>query len=87
MILPSRLQLFTTKVILSDKDAARLTPFLASSRSLVPVIADMNEPDLQRLIVLELLNGRRWVIVSRLLGRLGAMQREELAVRMWRLCK
>ena len=77
MTIPKKFQIFDTKVNLPDKDAERLTPYLSGW----PVLskwfysARVNEPDLQRLIVMELMGSRRHVILMRLAARLGSLSR------------
>jgi hypothetical protein len=44
----------------------------------------MNESDLRRLVVIELMEGRRWAIINRLLGRLAKVEREKYKRRIER---
>lgn len=87
MTIPTRFQLFASPVVLSDKDAARLEPYVASWRQLHPVIHSLNVPDLRRLVVMELMNRRRWQVVQRLLGRLGSLERERLETKVREMCR
>ena len=83
MTLPDELQIFEHPVILLDKDAERLKPFLSSWVVLAQLfLLGVNEPDVQRLIVLELLDRRRPLILDRLTMRLGRLQRQRVA---WRI--
>ena len=77
MTIPKEFQIFEKKIDLSDKDAERLTPYLAGWRVLAQWFysAKVNEPDLQRLIALELMGARRRMILERLAARLGSLSR------------
>jgi hypothetical protein len=76
MNVPAKLQIFESPVTLTDKDAERLTPYLTGWPKLhSKLMAGVNEPDLQRLVILELLTKRRKAILDRLLMRLGRIHR------------
>ena len=85
MKIPTKLQVFDRPIVLPDTDAERLSPYLAYwvklHRFLLPGV---NEPDLQRLIVLELMGKRRKFILNRLLMRLGRVQRHALEAKIAR---
>ena len=88
MIIPPQLQVFDRTVVLSDKDAERLAPHLAYWDKLHRLLAlGVNEPDLQRLIILELMGAKRKLILIRLMMRLGKVQRKEIERRVYRLLK
>ena len=88
MIIPPQLQVFDRTVVLSDKDAERLAPHLAYWDKLHRLLAlGVNEPDLQRLIILELMGAKRNLILIRLMMRLGKVQRKEIERRVYRLLK
>jgi hypothetical protein len=75
MKIARKFQVFDTDVVLIDKDAARLTPHLSSWRSLHEImLLGVNEPDLKRLVVLELLGQKRRQILQRLIGRISSIQ-------------
>ena len=77
MKVPKKFQIFDLPVKLSQSDADRLSPYLSGW----PVLAKwfyspkVNEPDLQKLIVLELLGQARLSILERLASRLGSLSR------------
>ena len=83
MRIPSRYQIFENEVLLTSKDAERLQVHLSNWRRLHEImLLGMNIPDLRRLVVLELLgNGRRFII-TRLLGRIAKLQRNETMQRV-----
>ncbi len=85
MKIPSRLQIFGEPVILSDVDASRLSVYLVGFMHLATPILTINEPDVKRLIVMELLGKRRWKLLERLIMRLGRMQRQALEKRVRKL--
>ena len=88
MIIPAKLQVFARTVALSDKDADRLTPYLAYWDKLHLLLRlGVNEPDLQRLIIIELMGNRRKSILTRLMMRLGRVQRKEIETRINKLLK
>lgn len=88
MNIPPRFQIFDHTVILTDKDALRLSPHLAYWDKLHRLLAlGVNEPDLQRLIVLELMGFKRKLILTRLLMRLGKVKRREIELRVNRLLR
>jgi hypothetical protein len=89
MTIPKKYQVFAQPVILIDKDAARLAPNLTSWPKLNAMlrVQAFNEPDLRRLVILELVGGRRWRIVNRLLMRLGRFDRAQLEKKVRGLCR
>jgi len=84
MTIPKEFQIFDTKINLPDKDAERLMPYLSGWRDLAAWFysAKVNEPDLQRLIVMELMGKRRRMILERLAARLGSLSRWKVKERI-----
>jgi hypothetical protein len=75
--IPQRLQIFVDgNVVLSDKDAERLTPYLGGWPTLHKFFVGQpsNEADLKRLVIMELMGDRRETLINRLLARLSAVQ-------------
>ena len=85
MKIPAKLQVFDVPVVLTDKDADRLSPWLASAPKLIAILKGINEPDLMRLVVLELSNGKRYDVIHRLLARLGRVTRIRIEKRIVKL--
>ncbi len=88
MIVPVKFQIFAQTVILTNKDEARLNAHLSSWGRLneMFLIQAFNEPDLRRLVVIELMDKKRWKIVNRLLMRLTRLERKQLADKARKLC-
>ncbi len=84
MNIPHRLQVFDVPVALTSKDAERLSPYLVGWMHLAAILTDINEPDLMRLVVLELMDKQRRKILDRLLGRIGRVQRRRIEARIER---
>lgn len=80
MNIPSKYQVFDgDPVELSDKDSERLSPYLSGWVQLNKLfLAGVNEPDVKRLIILEMMGGRRSALIDRLVMRLGRLQRVRL---------
>lgn len=79
MRVPSRYQIFDTEVIITYKDEERLRVHLSNWKRLHEImLLGLNTPDLQRLVIMELLGNGRQRILTRLLGRLAKLQRAEL---------
>jgi hypothetical protein len=75
MRVPSKYQIFEQSVVLTSKDAERLSYHLGNWTRLNEVmLLGINLPDLRRLVVLELMGLRRRSILSRLLGRIAKEQ-------------
>lgn len=78
MRIPSRYQIFENEVELTDKDVQRLQVHLSNWGRLNEILLlGVNIPDLRRLVVLELMNNGRLFIITRLLGRIAKLQRQE----------
>jgi hypothetical protein len=86
MRIPSRFQIFENEVLLTDKDAERLQVHLSNWRRLHEILLlGVNVEDLRRLVILELIgNGRRFIL-TRLLGRIAKLQRQETMQRINRV--
>lgn len=79
MKIPRRHQIFALPVVISDKDAERLSSHLSGWNHLHELlILGVNERDLERLVILELGGKRRLGLISRLLSRLLTMQRNRI---------
>lgn len=88
MKIPTKYQVFPEPVVLLDVDAERFAPYLSCWVHLHTLLTlGVNEPDIQRLIVLELLGKRRRHILQRLLMRLGKAQRHSLERKIEHLLK
>ena len=75
---PLKYQIFDSPVEILEKDAARLTGHLTGWNRLNEIfLVGLNEPDLRRMVVLELMGARRISILSRLLGRLSKLERQK----------
>ena len=79
MKIPTAHQIFDTPVILTDKDAERLAPWLVSEPKLCAVLTGISEPDLRRLVVLELSGAKRYSVLRRLVARFGMCYRKRIA--------
>ena len=85
MKIPPKFQIFDLPVVLDGKDEDRLSPYLVSWTRLSALLVDINEPDLQRLVILELLGKQRRKILDRILMRLGKVQRKKIEKRIEKL--
>ncbi len=84
MKIPRKYQVFDSTVVsVSSKDRERLSPHLVSSGRLNEMfLLGVNEPDLCRLVVLELMGNQRRDILSRLLSRILTIQRRRIQGRI-----
>lgn len=88
MNIPKKFQVFSGNVFITSKDEERLSPFLRNWDVLTTNMSAFNEPDLERLIVMELMRKQtRRKVIGRLLARLGVAQAETIAKRVWRLLR
>lgn len=80
MKIPLKYQVFDEPVEISDKDKQRLSVHLVGWNRLneIFLLGSINEPDLRRLVIMEIMGSRRMTIVSRLLGRLQKIQRKRI---------
>lgn len=76
--IPRRLQVFDLPIVLESKDRERLSVYLVGFQHLAPCISTINEPDLQRLVIMELMGKQRWELLDRLLMRIGKVQRKRI---------
>jgi hypothetical protein len=78
MRVPSKYQIFEQPMVLTSKDAERLSYHLGNWTRLNEVmLLGINLPDLRRLVVLELIGLKRRSILSRLLGRIAKQQHRD----------
>jgi hypothetical protein len=83
MTIPKKFQIFDKPVELSDKDAARLSSHLSGWMKLHTFFLEgVNEPDLQRLLVIEMMGMRRRSILDRLLSRIGSSTRDRIQAKV-----
>ena len=82
MKIPQWAQVFDMPVTLSEKDEVRLAPYLIGWMHLAAILTDINEPDLMRLVLLELVGKQRRKIIDRLLGRVSRVQRKRIELRI-----
>lgn len=76
-------QVFDDPVELESKDIERLKSHLTGWNKLNEILLlGINESDLRRLVIIELMGSRRMTIINRLLGRLATIQRERIKTRM-----
>lgn len=86
MKIAQKYQVFDDPVDVESKDFDRLKSHLTGWNKLNEILLlGINEPDLRRLVIMELMGSRRMVIVNRLLGRLATIQRERIKVRIAKL--
>lgn len=82
MKIPLKFQVFDAPVFISRKDYQRLAGYLSGWMRLAELLADINESDLMRLVVMELLGKQRQKIIDRLLMRLGRVNRNRIQARI-----
>jgi len=88
MNVPEKYQVFKNVVSIPDKDIERLSPYLSGWVHLHSLLVrGINEPDTEKLIVLELLGGRRREIIRRLLVRLSRIKRADIQAKIEPLIK
>lgn len=87
MKIPTKYQVFDEEVEISDKDRQRLSVHLVGWNRLneIFLLGSINESDLRRLVVMEIMGSRRMSIVNRLLGRLQKIQRKQIDYRIAKL--
>lgn len=87
-MIPEKYQIFDEPVHLSDKDRQRLSTYLSGWNKLIEQLMDgISLPDLQRLLVMELMDRQRRPILQKLLVRLTKLNREKLERRIERCLK
>lgn len=87
MRIPQKYQVFDEPVEVSDKDQERLSVHLVGWNRLneILLLGSLNEPDLKRLVIIELAGSRRLDIVNRLLGRIAKLERKRINSRIQKL--
>jgi hypothetical protein len=86
MKIPQKYQVFDQPVEISDKDAERLKDLLSGWNRLNEImLLGVNEPDLRRLVVMEVKTSCRMTIINRLLGRLAKLERKRITDRIGKL--
>lgn len=87
-MIPEKYQIFDEPVHLSDKDRQRLNAYLSGWNKLIEQLMDgVSLPDLQRLLIIELMDRQRRPILQKLLVRLTKLNREKLERRIERCLK
>ena len=88
MTVPEKYQIFPSCKTIPDKDVERLTPYLSGWVHLHSLLADgINEPDIEKLLVMELMDNCRREIIRRLLIRLGKLKRADILEKIQPLLK
>ncbi len=83
MKIPACHQVFDQPVVVSDKDHERLSPHLSNWPRLNNLLLlGVNEPDLQRLILIELQDKRRSQILGKLLAKYGRARQVRLVTKV-----
>ncbi len=78
MKIPLKYQVFEAPVEISSKDHERLSFYVGSWKRIHEMmLLGVNQSDLRRLVVLELMGRRRIYLIRRLLGRLTTLQRND----------
>lgn len=86
MKIAQRYQVFDQPVEIDEKDCDRLKVHLSGWNRLNEILLlGINEPDLRRLVILELLGARRKEMLTRLLGRLAKLERKRILSRIQKL--
>lgn len=86
MKIAQKYQVFDTPVEIDEKDRDRLKVHLSGWNRLNEILLlGINEPDLRRLVILELLGARRKEMLTRLLGRLAKLERKRILSRIQKL--
>ena len=87
MKIPIKYQVFDEPVEISEKDHQRLSVHLIGWNRLneIFLLGSINESDLRRLVIMEVMGARRSTIINRLLGRLQKLQRKQIDYRIAKL--
>jgi hypothetical protein len=87
MKIPLKYQVFDEDVEISEKDHQRLSVHLIGWNRLneIFLLGSINESDLRRLVIMEVMGARRSTIINRLLGRLQKLQRKQIDYRIAKL--
>lgn len=79
-------QVFDVLVTMDTKDAERLKVHLSGWNKLNDFfLAGVNESDLRRLVIMELMGACRSTMITRLLGRLAKLERQKILGRIAQL--
>ena len=87
MKIPAKYQVFDSPVILTDQDEQRLSGLLSGWPTLSGIIAGTCEPDVQRMIIMEMLGKKRMPMLHRLIGRLSTIRRQRIYQRIAKAIK
>lgn len=90
MKIPKKYQIFEEKIVILDEERDRLSPSLAGWPTLqktVLSVPTLSQFDLRRLIILELMDRRRSVIIDRLVMRLGKIHQSEIREKIKKLTR
>ena len=82
MRIPFKYQIFPLLIVITARDEDRLWPLLSGRPTLHSVLAKTCEPDIKRMIILEMMNRRRSMILTRLVGRLTHVQKKRLQAKI-----
>jgi len=84
MKIPTKYQIFEDTVEILDKDVERLSSCIGGWNRLheLFMLGGVNEPDLKRLVVMELMGKQRKPLLARLLGRLAKLDRQRYTRRI-----
>ncbi len=84
MKIPTKYQIFDDSVEILDKDIERLSSCIGGWHRLheLFMLGGLNEPDLKRLVVMELMGKQRQPLLARLLGRLAKLDRQRYTERI-----
>lgn len=86
MKIPAKYQVFDQPVEISDKDKERLAVHATGWNRLNEILLlGINEPDLRRLVVIELMGPRRMAIIDRLVGRISKLEKARIRERIEKL--
>lgn len=84
MKIPTKYQIFDDSVEIPDKDIQRLSACIGGWNRLheLFMLGSVNEVDLKRLVVMELMGKQRQPLIARLLGRLAKLDRQRYTRRI-----
>lgn len=86
MKIHQRYQIFDQPVEVSDKDKQRLSIHLAGWNKLNEMLLlGINESDLRRLVLIELMGARRMTIIDRLIARISKLEKVRIRERIQKL--
>lgn len=79
MIIPHKYQVFDDEVAMSDEQEKRLSPYLSNFNKLYAKLVDgVNDDDLRRMLIIELMGKARPAIIDRIRKRLLRQTRERI---------